>query len=436
MSRVAAPRPRREDRRHTPIDRPDQRTPGQRDRDRILYASAFRRLAGVTQVVGTYEGHVFHNRLTHTLEVAQIARRLAETFRAESPRLCRDLGGVDPDVVEAAALAHDLGHPPFGHIAETELDRLVRADDADGFEGNAQSFRTLVRLSAHREGYPGLNLSRATLDAVLKYPWLRADSGRKHVKFGAYRCDEEDFVFARGDRHDRGERQSLEAAIMDHADAVAYSVHDFEDFYRAGLVPVERLRYNAHEFRAVLDGWADEEPERRAAIVAAGPSLVRLLDLLLAIDSGYRGTFSQRAAIRTASAQLISEFIFAAELADRAETAPLRVRPESQLRMDFLQRLVRIYVIANPRLATQQTGQRAVVRTLFGIYRDAVRSGDPDLIPPRFLHLLSTEAPPIDEGATRIAADIVAGFTDQQAVTMYRRLTGIDPGSVMDVLHG
>src|SRR5690606_5410989 len=97
-------------------DLKDNRTPGQRDRDRILYSEAFRRLAGVTQVVSPEEGHIFHNRLTHTLEVAQIARRLAELVLRRSPSQCKEAGGVDPDVVEAAALAHDLGHPPFGHI--------------------------------------------------------------------------------------------------------------------------------------------------------------------------------------------------------------------------------------------------------------------------------------------------------------------------------
>ena len=107
----------RDDRRSNSVGE-DQRTPGQRDRDRILYSSAFRRLAGVTQVVGPFEGHIFHNRLTHTLEAAQIARRLAEKLLKEQAELGTSLGGIDPDVVEAAALVHDLGHPPFGHVAE------------------------------------------------------------------------------------------------------------------------------------------------------------------------------------------------------------------------------------------------------------------------------------------------------------------------------
>jgi dGTPase len=173
----------RDDRYFTPRKRgpKDVRRPSQSDRDRILYSSAFRRLAGITQVVAPAEGQVFHNRLTHTLEVAQIGRRLAEKLLHEYDREFIDsIGGINPDVVEAAALAHDLGHPPFGHIAEETLCKLldgIRSSDypgtwfKEGFEGNAQSFRIVTTLALR---YPpdsgrsdeivtGLNLTRATL---------------------------------------------------------------------------------------------------------------------------------------------------------------------------------------------------------------------------------------------------------------------------------
>jgi dGTPase len=121
-----SPKPDRYDHFHA-LDRPpDNRSHGQRDRDRILFTTAFRRLAGVTQVFASDEGHVFHNRLTHSLEVAQVGRRLAEKLCAEQRALCDKSGGVDPDVVEAACMAHDLGHPPFGHVAEVTLDELAR----------------------------------------------------------------------------------------------------------------------------------------------------------------------------------------------------------------------------------------------------------------------------------------------------------------------
>src|SRR5262249_40956494 len=151
------------------------------DRDRILYSSAFRRLAGVTQVVSPAEGEIFHNRLTHTLKVAQVARRLAEMLATKYRDTAKAWGGIDPDVVEAAALAHDLGHPPFGHIAEEELNQLVanavrqtagtkhaKARPVEGYEGNAQSFRIITTLAVRRpEAECGLDLTRATLNATL-----------------------------------------------------------------------------------------------------------------------------------------------------------------------------------------------------------------------------------------------------------------------------
>ena len=190
----------RNDRFHKSDRAQDQRTDGQRDRDRILHSSALRRLAGVTQVALANERYVFHNRLTHTLKVAQVARRLAEYAIVDQGDAASSLGGIDPDVVEAAALAHDLGHPPFGHIAERVLDELVRkTGNSNGFEGNPQSFRTVTRLALRHEGFPGLNLTRATLNAILKYPWLReTGGGLRERKWGAYSSERETSSSGRG----------------------------------------------------------------------------------------------------------------------------------------------------------------------------------------------------------------------------------------------
>jgi dGTPase len=156
----------------------DKRTPAQRDRDRILYSNPFAGLAEITQVTSPERGHIFHNRLTHSLKVGQIARRIAERLNADFPKEVEQLGGADPDAAEAAGLAHDLGHPPFGHVAEEELDALVKtAHVKDGYEGNAQSFRIVVELASSDarnedgEAIRGLNLTRQVLDGILKYPW-------------------------------------------------------------------------------------------------------------------------------------------------------------------------------------------------------------------------------------------------------------------------
>jgi dGTPase len=225
-------------------DQKDRRSPGRRDRDRILYSSALRRLSGITQVVSPTENHPIHNRLTHTLEVAQIGRSIAEELlRDEGNRdLAAKLGGLDPEVVEAAALAHDLGHPPFGHVTEMELDELIKKQSvADGFEGNAQSFRIVTKLAVRYPDINGLNLTRATLCAILKYPWMRGTTGEKAEKWGAYGTEIEQLAWARELMPSCSEIKSLEAEIMDWADDVAYAVHDMEDFFRAGLIPLDRL---------------------------------------------------------------------------------------------------------------------------------------------------------------------------------------------------
>lgn len=424
----------------------DPRSQSQRDRDRILYTLAFRRLAGVTQVVSATEGHIFHNRLTHTLEVAQIARRLAEYHRENCLKIDASRA-PDPDVAEASALAHDLGHPPFGHVAEHELDRLVKlAGNPDGFEGNAQSFRIVTKLAAHNADYLGINLTRATLNGILKYPWLRDvddPSSKAHHKFGAYRTEEEELWFARSDdKADR--RRSIEADMMNTADDIAYSGHDLDDFYRAGLIPLEHLVLNNDEFEAFITEWKkdlDERPDPRVTSEAINDHL----DLFLSsIDlfrprQAYRGIFNQRAGLRERTSALIQEFILSVGVENHEGRARLTVQPEQQLRMRFLQRLVWYYVIDNPRLGTLQRGQRNIIKMLYRTYLRGVRQRDVSTVPPTFheeLESLGSASKPGNSPSvreSRLAADIVASFTDYQAGLMFRRITGAIPGSIADL---
>jgi dGTPase len=410
-----------------------------------LYTYALRRLAGVTQVVGALEGQIFHNRLTHSLEVAQIARRIAEKLLADRPHLARKLGGIDPDVAEAAALIHDLGHPPFGHVAEHELDTLARkAGDPDGFEGNAQSFRIVTKLAAHSDGYKGLNLCRRTLNATLKYPWHRklgSPASHQYKKFGAYRTEGQDFRFARAGFGTSG-RKSLEAAIMDYADGVAYSVHDLDDFYRAGVLSIEHLKLSNTEFDNFLNRWVRSGQVTASEAGASRDALQNLLLDTFYFTERYHNTFEERAQLRTVTSNLIRDYVYAVQLqTPTGSGSGLHVQKAKNFELKFFQRIVWEYVISNPKLATQQHGQRQVVRGLFGIYLDAIRSRNSNLVPALFHDELEAmgarprrkRRPKRNE--IRLAVDIVASFTDSQAVNMFRRLTGITSGSIADLLE-
>ncbi|WP_120004837.1 dGTP triphosphohydrolase [Nesterenkonia muleiensis] len=231
------------------------------DLERIRFSPYFSRLSAVTQVISqTGAGLAVHNRLTHSLKVAAVARAIAVALSAaegHTKRTLESLGGCHPVVVQAASCAHDVGHPPFGHLGEQTLDRLAREHFglSEGFEGNAQSFRIMARLDQHNRHDAGLNLTAAVRSAIVKYPWVRADGlgerpgteterglappvgGGGAKKFSAYAVDLHNMLQARGAYPRIGQRQqTVECSVMDVADDIAYSLHDLDDFYRAGLL--------------------------------------------------------------------------------------------------------------------------------------------------------------------------------------------------------
>lgn len=238
----------------------DSRTETERDRGRLGYSSALRRLAGVTQVVSPdLAAARMHSRESHTHKVALVARELAELVvrRARQDRAVADLiftaGGLDIAACEAAGLAHDLGHAPFGHAGEVELHNLLRDLTDDGFEGNPQSFRIVTRLDGRTLSRTNMELTNVTLCAILKYPWNGPETDgevdpdpsgvrvvHKPAKFGAYVEDRAAFQLVRskvmGADYASNRRQSLEASVMDLADDIAYAIHDLEDFCTAGMI--------------------------------------------------------------------------------------------------------------------------------------------------------------------------------------------------------
>jgi dGTPase len=234
------------------------------DRDRVVASPFFARLGGVTQVVSASGSGLLHNRLTHSLKVAQVARAIAERLTADplfAPMLDK-LGGCDPDVAEAAGLAHDLGHPPFGHLGEQVLDRLARHRFGlpDGFEGNAQSLRIVTTTETGGPGAVGLDLTAAVRAAMLKYPWTRLTHPQPHPrhlttpprgaseppdepgtgssKFSVYVTELDDMAQARAPFAGRlaSWQQTVEASVMDLGDDIAYAIHDLEDFHRIGVL--------------------------------------------------------------------------------------------------------------------------------------------------------------------------------------------------------
>ena len=429
-------------RRHTDGRDSDQRGPFQRDRDRIIYTSAFRRLGWITQVVSAHEGEPFHNRLTHTLEVAQIGRRLAEKLLQEQPDQATGVGDIEPEVVEAAALAHDLGHPPFGHAAESELDDLVReAGLPDGFEGNAQTFRVVTKLAVREHDQEGLNLTRATLNAILKYPWFQTSPPQTRLgKWGAYNSEAVDFLWVRGPEP-RNSHKTAEAELMDFADDIAYAVHDVEDFYRTGIIPLDRLATNDDEVEKFIEGTFDNlirnKQETSFGRSECKEALAGILGVAPVTDP-YLGTKEHRALLRSFTAGLIARYINAIKLqipSDPREPTVEIVR-WAKVELFVFKQLTWYYVINDSALATQQFGQRKIIRHLFETFNDEAKRRLPDLFPSGYREQVTElfrdveDAPPDER--IRLVTDLLAGMTESQAISMYQRLTGMSLGTVLD----
>jgi dGTPase len=421
----------------------DDRDDFQRDRDIILYSSALQRLSTTTQVVSGESGHVFHNRLTHTLQVAQVGRRLAEKLILKQPQLAA-AHCVSPDVVEAACLAHDLGHPPFGHLAEEVLNRLA-GDEVQGFEGNAQSFRIVARLAFRDSKFDGLNLTGRTLGAILKYPWtFSGRPSQKPNKWGAYDSELTSFELAVREKGVGPYVRSAEAELMDWADDLTYAIHDVEDFYRAGLIPLhlllppglgarssaERQRFLEYlsSKKSKVEDFKDTSDSDLDGIFA------ELMFTHFKLTGPYDGTRNDRARLRTFTSLLVGRYINGLRLADPgAGCKTVDVDPQLRQQIAILKQLTWYYVIEAPGLAVQQHANRQIIRYLFHVFLQETRRSPSRLLPTYYREQLSKSEN--DASAIRrVVVDLIAGMTEAQALLMYQRLNGIVHGSALDKL--
>jgi dGTPase len=362
------------------------RTDYQRDRDRIVHSTAFRRLAGKTQVFLVDEGDHFRTRLTHTIEVAQIARAIARALR------------LDEDLAEALALAHDLGHTPFGHAGERGLARAIAAHG--GFDHNAQSLRVVTRLERRYPRYDGLNLTWETLEGLVKHNGPLTDEAGNPV--GRYAGKGIPFAIrVYADRHDLrlATYAGPEAQAASIADDIAYDAHDIDDGLRAGLLTLDQLREVPLAVR-ILDAVAREYPDIEP--VRVHHELVRRL-ITSMIEDVIRESLARLAAVdprsaeevRTAGAPVVG-FSGDMDATDRAIKAVLTRA---------------VYRI--PRVRDVMDRAERLVEKLYARYM-AEPAGLPAEWRPR--------AGDDDDRAARRVADFIAGMTDRYALAEHLRL--------------
>lgn len=406
-----------------------------KDRDRLIHSSALRRLQGKSQVVGAHTSDFFRTRLTHTLECAQIGKAIAaratESAWASDAKTHADFC----DLVEASCLAHDLGHPPFGHNGEEALSAVLDEKNGSRFEGNAQSFRVVTFVEAKEFGttaggtdrWVGLNLTRASLRAICKYP-LAENETAEGQKFNVYTdpVDLEYFDWA----WDGAKRaKTLAASIMDTADDVAYGVHDFEDGVWAGMIPLHDLVGNRAETVEALTRKVLERDAKRPAGERSFPGddigdplrqlLAPIKDRYWAQHPFERSRHGRRQ-LKEFTANLIHDFIH--DVTDGGDF----LAPEgfTRQRLDLLTGMTWVWMIERTDLATERYGQRRIVRDLFTGYWD-----DPAMIPRKdeWREVQETSAAAVDgtwPEKARLIRDHIAGMTNAYALGVHREMYG------------
>ena len=361
-------------RQHAEVE-PGWRSEYQRDRDRVIHSGAFRRLEYKTQVFINHEGDLFRTRLTHSIEVAQIARTVARAL------------AVNEDLAEAVALAHDLGHTPFGHAGQTALNACMKG--FGGFEHNLQSLRVIDKLECRYADFDGMNLMFETREGVLKHC-----SRRNAEALGPV-----------AQRFLTGGQPSLEAQLVNVADEIAYNNHDIDDGLRAGLLTMEQLRtvplFDEH-YRKVADKYPDLSPRRMS------------YEIVREMIGSYVGELisNTQNELITADPQSIVDV--------RSEKSPLVGYGEAfseknqQLKRFLMENLYRHY-----RVHREMRKAQSIITRLFELF-----FGDARLLPPEyFLEARNAEGKHGESGRARVVADYIAGMTDRFAIDEYERLT-------------
>lgn len=406
----------------------DPRSDVEVDRDRIVHSHAFRRLQRKTQIVGVHTVDFFRTRLTHTIECAQLGRAIANRIHDDSWEHVVEARTQLPDLVEAACLAHDLGHPPFGHTGEAALDAVLRAEFGIRFEGNAQSFRIVTllepkkyrRVTSPVDRPLGLDLTRATLQAMSKYPWTERDpKADASNKFGCYDNpdDREYFSWLWADMPTPS--RTIATDILEAADDLAYAVHDIEDGIWARLIPIDQI---VQREPWALDRIAAVVTQRYPGLFSNDQDVDDACQELfqrVAAEHWARGPFDRS---RASEAGLKS---FCSALTDELITSVTadgalhwHDNTHLQRRIALLKSVIWAWMVEQPELVTRRYGQRRVLRDLFMGYMD-----QPGMLP--YQDEWQRVAERGEHEQARFVADHVASMTDTYASWVHSEMCGV-----------
>ena len=376
---------------HFEDKRGEQRNDYTRDYARILYSSSFRRLQGKMQLLGIDPTHFHRNRLTHSLEVAQIARTIAENLEMKQPV-----------VTEACSLAHDIGNPPFGHHGEKILNDL--ADGKGGFEGNAQTFRILYRLEKKSHEFPGLNLSMRTLFGVTKYNKKRIRE-EKNEKF----LYDDDYEFLNEHLQNKNivHRKSIDAQIMDLADEIAYAAHDLEDALSSGIVTIGEILhefYISNDYRAAYDKFSEIVQKIRA----------------VALRANRLNTSEEYAVVlrKELTSTIVNKLCRDIGLIGEKHYTELGYK-KLKLLAKGLKKLLFKAILRKKNVQIYEKRGEKVIRGLFDVYIDNKYNEDLRLLPPEY-RALKDKYP-----RERLVVDYIAGMMDSYAIKEYQEYYGV-----------